>query len=243
MNFDENLSILDAVNEVHMLSPIDTRCTDLEDDAAPGSVLVRELESAVGSALATPVDIVESLGRQSPRAAQPLEAACSVAKVDLPTVTCGQSPSKAPAQEPTGSSHSAAHIAATFSPAKTSGINVVCDAEIFSSPAVVTRHFSGIGAPLVGVEIASKSARAAPGQPGNGTDGAMPIKIPTLEEVVAFGGIPNPLMSEVRSSERIRAQPNADATQLQRAMQSAQRRHAYGTPGTNISNHSFFIFV
>jgi hypothetical protein len=49
-------------------------------------------------------------------------------------------------------------------------------------------------------------------------------------DVVAFGGIAAPSMS-VRASDRIRAQPNADATQMERAMQNANFRHDFTAPG------------
>ncbi|KAM0902389.1 hypothetical protein ACQ4PT_019410 [Festuca glaucescens] len=45
---------------------------------------------------------------------------------------------------------------------------------------------------------------------------------PTREQVIAFGGVADPLVAGVRSSDRIRAQPNADETQLHRAMHLAQ---------------------
>jgi hypothetical protein len=43
------------------------------------------------------------------------------------------------------------------------------------------------------------------------------------EDVIAFGGVP---LGGIRSSERIKAQPNADATQLERAQKIAQNRDA-----------------
>jgi hypothetical protein len=57
----------------------------------------------------------------------------------------------------------------------------------------------------------------------------------SYEEIVAFGGIKNTDASGVRSSERIRAQPNSHATQMERAMLMAQRRddnayHGMSTP-------------
>jgi hypothetical protein len=57
----------------------------------------------------------------------------------------------------------------------------------------------------------------------------------SYEDIVAFGGISNTDASGVRSSERIRAQPNSDATQMERAMLMAQRRddvayHGMSTP-------------
>jgi hypothetical protein len=47
---------------------------------------------------------------------------------------------------------------------------------------------------------------------------------PSYEDVVAFGGIPDYSKVGLRSSSRIRAQPNADAPQMERAMEMAERR-------------------
>ncbi|XP_051210506.1 uncharacterized protein [Lolium perenne] len=47
----------------------------------------------------------------------------------------------------------------------------------------------------------------------------------STEEVIAFGGIKSQEVTGVRSSGRLRAQPNADATQLEKAMMLAQRRN------------------
>ncbi|KAM0850245.1 hypothetical protein ACQ4PT_053209 [Festuca glaucescens] len=73
---------------------------------------------------------------------------------------------------------------------KKTGISVVFDTEISSTPAVVTRQFSGT---VKGLEGAAK-------------------KIPSVHEAAIFGGIASPSLSNIRTSERIRAQPNADAT-------------------------------
>ena len=54
-----------------------------------------------------------------------------------------------------------------------------------------------------------------------------PRQAPTMEEVVAFGGIKDVSVG-LRSSERIRAQPLADATQLERAVHMAQLRDSPG---------------
>jgi hypothetical protein len=52
------------------------------------------------------------------------------------------------------------------------------------------------------------------------------IKMPqyTTEQVVAFGGIQDEALRGVRSSGRLRAQPNADVTQMERAMLIAKKR-------------------
>ena len=59
-------------------------------------------------------------------------------------------------------------------------------------------------------------------------------------KVVDFGGIPDGATLGVRTSGRIRAQPNADATQLERATALAQHRDL--TEGTNL-NPLFTIFL
>jgi hypothetical protein len=78
------------------------------------------------------------------------------------------------------------------------GISVVFDTENSLTPAVVTRQFSGT---IKGLEGAAK-------------------KTPFVHEAAIFGGIANPTSSNKRISERIRAQPNADVTQMERAMRA-----------------------
>ncbi|KAM0827543.1 hypothetical protein ACQ4PT_068135 [Festuca glaucescens] len=56
-------------------------------------------------------------------------------------------------------------------------------------------------------------------------------------ELIAFGGIPEPQSVGVRSSHRIRAQPNSDATQLERAQQLADARDIKFSTGTTTSSH------
>jgi hypothetical protein len=57
-------------------------------------------------------------------------------------------------------------------------------------------------------------------------------KKPSVEEVIAFGGIPRPTATEVRISERIGAQSDADLTQMERAMKKTQMRNSI-----NSGNH------
>jgi biotin operon repressor len=59
----------------------------------------------------------------------------------------------------------------------------------------------------------------------------------SMEDVVNFGGIPAKA-AEVRSSERIRLQPNADAPQMERAQTLTQAKKAGSISGT--SSHSRF---
>jgi hypothetical protein len=72
------------------------------------------------------------------------------------------------------------------------------------------------------------------------TDG---VKTYSRDEIIAFGGIPEPKTSHVRSSARIGAQATADHTQMERAMYAAQRRSDPSTTGlsktTNASLLSF----
>jgi hypothetical protein len=53
---------------------------------------------------------------------------------------------------------------------------------------------------------------------------------PTIEEVIAFGGIPKPT-TVVRSSTRLGGQPNADMPQMEKAMKKAQLRDENVTSG------------
>jgi hypothetical protein len=53
---------------------------------------------------------------------------------------------------------------------------------------------------------------------------------PSTEEVIAFGGIPKPTLG-VRSSTRLGGQPNADMSQMERAMKNAQLRDESFSPG------------
>jgi hypothetical protein len=57
-----------------------------------------------------------------------------------------------------------------------------------------------------------------------------------VNEVVTFGRNAAP-SSSVRASDRIRAQPNADATQLERATQNVNLRHDFTSPGNCKSKH------
>jgi hypothetical protein len=60
---------------------------------------------------------------------------------------------------------------------------------------------------------------------------------PTREELIAFGGISEPAFNGIRSSDRIRAQPNADVSQMERAIQLSQQRDNQGK--ASVSKHSF----
>jgi hypothetical protein len=67
---------------------------------------------------------------------------------------------------------------------------------------------------------------------------------PNMEEVVAFGGINYGSEMGLRSSDRLRAQPNSDATQMERAMMISQKLdepQKFGTPKP--SRLSFMSFT
>jgi hypothetical protein len=55
-------------------------------------------------------------------------------------------------------------------------------------------------------------------------------RYPSTEEVIAFGGIPKPTLG-VRSSTWLGGQPNADMSQMERAMKNAQLRAESFSPG------------
>jgi hypothetical protein len=63
-------------------------------------------------------------------------------------------------------------------------------------------------------------------------------KVYSQAEIIAFGGIHDEAARGVRSSGRLRAQPNADATQMERAMMNAQRRNEVIGQGTNLPSIS-----
>jgi hypothetical protein len=63
-----------------------------------------------------------------------------------------------------------------------------------------------------------------------------------IKDVIAFGGIREEVASPIRSSQRVRMQPNGDATQLERATQLAKKCFHALTPGTK-SNLSFSKFL
>lgn len=58
-----------------------------------------------------------------------------------------------------------------------------------------------------------------------GTVATPAAKAFSTEEVIAFGGIKSQEARGVRSSGRLRAQPNTDATQLEKAMMFVQKRN------------------
>jgi hypothetical protein len=69
---------------------------------------------------------------------------------------------------------------------------------------------------------------------------SMPSK--KIKDVIAFGGIREEVASPIRFSQRVRMQPNSDATQMERATQLAEKRFHALTPGTK-SNLSFSKFL
>jgi hypothetical protein len=75
-----------------------------------------------------------------------------------------------------------------------------------------------------------------------GTVATPAAKAFSTEEVIAFGGIKSQEARGVRSSGRLRAQPNTDATQLQKAMMLAQRRNENFAQGIS-QPHSLLNFT
>jgi hypothetical protein len=57
---------------------------------------------------------------------------------------------------------------------------------------------------------------------------------PTTEEVIAFGGIPQPPLG-VRSSTRLGGQPGGDMLQMEKAMRNAQLRDVPPSVGKSMS--------
>jgi hypothetical protein len=73
--------------------------------------------------------------------------------------------------------------------------------------------------------------------------GNFPSGKPSMTEVMNFGGITPNTMKDVRSSARLSAQPNADVSQMERAMMLASKRdddQAKGTQPSKIPSFSAF---
>jgi hypothetical protein len=63
----------------------------------------------------------------------------------------------------------------------------------------------------------------------------------SYKQIVDFGGIEEPTMQSVRSSGRLRAQPNYDATQLERAKMLLQKRDELPVIGMSKSQPSSLL--
>jgi hypothetical protein len=73
--------------------------------------------------------------------------------------------------------------------------------------------------------------------------GNFPSGKPSMTEVMNFGGITPNIVKDVRSSARLSAQPNADVSQMERAMMLASKRdddQAKGTQPSKIPSFSAF---
>ena len=68
---------------------------------------------------------------------------------------------------------------------------------------------------------------------------ASPTAVEVQQRVIEFGGIVDVSVAGLRSSDRIRSQPNADVTIMERAMDLAHRRDP--NEG-NMSNDAFFFY-
>ncbi|KAM0838716.1 hypothetical protein ACQ4PT_060784 [Festuca glaucescens] len=119
-----------------------------------------------------------------------------------------------------GSSAATQSMISSVSSKKNTGISIVVDMENSPSPTVVTRQFPGTPMATV-TDFEGKTKRT-----------------PLVDDVAVFGGIASPSLSNVRASDRIRAQPNADATQMERAMQNVNLRQDYASPGNGKSKPS-----
>lgn len=58
---------------------------------------------------------------------------------------------------------------------------------------------------------------------------------PTTDDIIVFGGIPDPMSEDRRVSHRIQAQPDADDLQLGRAMRAAKLRDIEATTGMTVN--------
>ena len=56
-----------------------------------------------------------------------------------------------------------------------------------------------------------------------------------LDDVIAFGGIPDPMSGDRRFSHRIQAQPDADDIQMGRAMRAAKLRDIEANTGMSVN--------
>ena len=66
-------------------------------------------------------------------------------------------------------------------------------------------------------------------------------RTPTRQEVIAFGGIADPGEAGLRSSARIRAQPNGEASTMERATALAARRDSMLDAGTGTKRKLSFV--
>jgi hypothetical protein len=67
------------------------------------------------------------------------------------------------------------------------------------------------------------------------------VKNYSREDIIAFGGIPEPRVSEVCSSVRIGAQATTDHTQMVRAMYAAQRRSDPSATGLSTTKNASLL--
>jgi hypothetical protein len=74
-----------------------------------------------------------------------------------------------------------------------------------------------------------------------GSDRSM--KMRSREDIVAFGGIQDPTVMAPRSSDQVRAQPNVDATQLERAVLLANKNNALDMSGTKSKSKSMLSIL
>ena len=77
--------------------------------------------------------------------------------------------------------------------------------------------------------------------PVGGRVGGFTPSGPTQDEIVAFGGISNPMSEVRRMSNRLHDQPDVDDLQLGRAMQAAKLRDIEVTTGMSVNTSNSIL--
>jgi hypothetical protein len=163
-------------------------------------------------------------------------AAAETSAVAAPPVAASSARDVAPA--------AAAHFpSAAEGPAAGSAVSPVFSPVVLMHDAVCLDTHVAEGSPTAGSDFGS----FLPGSPSgvHGTDrmaGGTGVFLGgrySNEELISFGGIPNSNAS-IRSSERIRAQYNADDTQMEWAMHLAEAKNIGSFQGTN-AHSKFFL--
>jgi hypothetical protein len=65
------------------------------------------------------------------------------------------------------------------------------------------------------------------------SEGHLSLERPNCEETIAYGGIREPSMISLWSSDRVRAQENVDATQMERAIALPNKKNEHVAAGTH----------
>ena len=110
-----------------------------------------------------------------------------------------------------------------------------------SSPGPEVCFSPGRGVPPNGEVLGdvTRLGSVAPISPVDGSGGPIDVLCgsprPSMSEVINFGGIANPTTVGLRSSDRLRAKPDADLPQLERAMGLVECRALSFSTCTNLS--------